>query len=151
VFPGPFTLDGAEAVAGAGAGRAVLRLVDCSLLAPPRADPDGRSRYVMLETLRAYGAVLLAEAGEDTAVTAALARYAAGVALEASGGLHTRTWEAACLRHLDAEEATLSHALAWAMEHDPGTALRLTLGLTQWWQIRGQIAGQAPVLAAGSG
>ena len=55
VFPGPFTLEGAEAVAGAGAGLAVLRLVDCSLLVPPRAGPDRRSRYVMLETLRAYG------------------------------------------------------------------------------------------------
>src|ERR1700685_2316803 len=29
VFPGPFTLDAAEAVAGARAGQAVLRLVDC--------------------------------------------------------------------------------------------------------------------------
>ena len=64
VFPGPFTLEAAEAVAGAGAGPAVLRLVDCSLLSPPRAGPDGRARYVMLETLRAYGAGLLAEAGE---------------------------------------------------------------------------------------
>ena len=65
VFPRPFTLEGAEAVAGPGAGPAVLQLVDCSLLVPPRAGPDGRSRYGMLETLRAYGAGLLAEAGEQ--------------------------------------------------------------------------------------
>ena len=39
VFPGPFTLEAAEAVAGPGAGPAVLRLVDCSLLVPPRAGP----------------------------------------------------------------------------------------------------------------
>ena len=58
VFPGPFTLEGAEAVAGTGAGLAVLRLVDCSLLVPSQAGGDGRSRYVMLETLRAYGAQL---------------------------------------------------------------------------------------------
>ena len=64
VFPAGFTLEGAEAVAGPGAGAVVLRLVDCSLLTPPRAGPDGRSRYAMLETLRAYGAGLLAEAGE---------------------------------------------------------------------------------------
>ncbi len=51
VFPGPFTLEAAEAVAGPGAGTAVLRLADCSLLSPPRVDPDGRSRYVMLETM----------------------------------------------------------------------------------------------------
>ena len=55
VFPAGFTLQAAEAVAGEAAGLAVLRLVDCSLLVPPRAGPDGRARYSMLETLRAYG------------------------------------------------------------------------------------------------
>jgi len=57
-----FTLEAAEAVAGQGAGPAVLRLVDCSLLSPPQAGPDDRSRYGMLETLRAYGAGQLTEA-----------------------------------------------------------------------------------------
>ena len=71
VFPGPFTLDGAVAVAeavsvaAAVARRAVPGLVDRSMLTPPRIGPDGRSRYAMLETLRAYGAGLLAESGED--------------------------------------------------------------------------------------
>src|ERR1017187_295635 len=65
VFPGPFTLEAAEAVAGRDAGPAVLRLVGGSLLVPPRAGPDGRSRYGMLETLRAYGRRLLAQAGEQ--------------------------------------------------------------------------------------
>ena len=87
VFPGPFTLEGAEAVAGAGAGLAVLRLVDCSLLVPPRTGADGRPRYVMLETLRAYGAQLQAEAGEQDVVAAALAGYALRVAEEAAAGL----------------------------------------------------------------
>jgi len=35
----------------------VLHLVDCSLLSRPRPGPDGRSRYAMLEALRAYGRV----------------------------------------------------------------------------------------------
>ena len=64
VFPAGFTLDGAEAVAGDGAGPAVLRLVDCSLLTPPQAGADDRTRYSMLETLRAYGNRLLDRAGE---------------------------------------------------------------------------------------
>jgi predicted ATPase/DNA-binding CsgD family transcriptional regulator len=148
VFPGPFTLEGAEAVAGAGAGRAVLRLVDCSLLVPPRVDPDGRSRYLMLETLRAYGARLLAEAGEDGEASTALASFAVEVAEEAVVGLHTRTWEVAGIRHLDAEEVTLRHALAWAMDHDPATALRLALAQVPWWQLRGRMTVQAPLLAA---
>ncbi len=65
VFPAPFTLEGAEAVAGAAAGPVALRLVDCSLLAPPRTGPDGRARYLMMDTLRAYGAGRLADAGEE--------------------------------------------------------------------------------------
>jgi predicted ATPase len=60
VFPGPFTLEAAEAVAGAGTGPAVLRLVDCSLLVPPQAGPDSQPRYAVLETLRTYGKRLLA-------------------------------------------------------------------------------------------
>jgi predicted ATPase/DNA-binding CsgD family transcriptional regulator len=145
-FPGPFTLEGAEAVAGAGAGRAVLRLVDCSLLPPPQTGPDGRSRYAMLETLRAYGAGLLAEAGEEGEVTAALAAYAAEMAGEAALGLFTRSQEVSSLRHLDAEDATLRHALAWALEHDPGTAVRLALTIAPWWGVRGRLVGQALLL-----
>ena len=50
VFPGPFTLEAAEAVAGADAGPAVLHLVDCSLLSPPQAGPGpagGRAGLVV--------------------------------------------------------------------------------------------------------
>jgi predicted ATPase/DNA-binding CsgD family transcriptional regulator len=148
VFPGPFTLEGAEAVAGTGAGPAVLRLVDRSLLLPPQVGPDGRSRYLMLETLRAYGAGLMAEAGEDGAASAALAAYAVDVAEEAVLGLRTRTWEVAGIRHLDAEDVTLRHALAWAMEHDQAAALRLALALAPWWQLRGRLMSQVPLLAA---
>jgi predicted ATPase len=43
VFPAPFTLEAAEAVAGDAAGPGVLRLVDCSLLSPPRPGQDGRA------------------------------------------------------------------------------------------------------------
>src|SRR6516225_2693881 len=148
VFPGPFTLDGAEAVAGPVAGQTVPRLVDCSLLVPPRAGADGRTRYTMLESLRAYGAGLLAEAGEDDRAAAALAGYVAELAEQTSAGLHTRTQEAASLRHFDAEETSMRHALAWAMEHDPALALRLALTQSQWWQLRGRLTSQAPLLAA---
>jgi non-specific serine/threonine protein kinase len=55
VFPAPFTLEAAGAVAGPGAPSAVLRLVECSLLVPPQPGPDGRLRYRMRE-LRGHGA-----------------------------------------------------------------------------------------------
>ena len=151
VFPGPFTLDGAEAVAGAGSGQAVLHLVDCSLLVPPRAGPDGRSRYVMLETLRAYGAGLLAEAGEADAVAAALAGFALRVAEDATGGLTADTGEVAAARWLDAEDATTRQALEWAMGHDVAVAPRLAAALAWWWQVRGRLAGRVLLLRAAVG
>ena len=64
VFPGPFTLEAADAVGGEGSGPVVLRLVECSLVVPPREGLDGRWRYAMLQTLRGYGAGLLAGSGE---------------------------------------------------------------------------------------
>ncbi len=159
-FPGPFTLEGAEAVAGAGSGPAVLHLVDCSLLVPPRAGPDGRSRYVMLETLRAYGAGLLAEADEVDGVAAALAGYAVRVAEGAmaeltagtgavgagTGAVGAGTGEVGAARWLDAEDATTRQALTWALEHDPAVASRLAAALAWWWQVRGRLAGQVPLL-----
>jgi predicted ATPase/DNA-binding CsgD family transcriptional regulator len=146
VFPGPFTLEGAEAVAGAGAGPAVLRLVDCSLLVPPRTGMDGRPRYVMLETLRAYGAKLQAEAGEKDTVAAALAGYALRVAQEAATGLQSSTGEVAAARWLDAEDPAMRQVLGWAMDRDPVLAVRLVDALGWWWRIRSRLPAQYPLL-----
>jgi len=157
VFPGPFTLEAAAAVAvpgpgaGPGAGPAVLHLVDCSLLSPPRADPDGRSRYVMLETLRAFGAGLLAQAGEEDEAAAALARHALGVAEEAAAGLETTTGEVAAARRLDAEDATMRQVLAWATGHDAALAVRVAAALAPWWVLRGRSVGQYPLLREAAG
>ena len=151
VFPAAFTLEAAEAVAGDGAGPAVLRLVDCSLLVSPQAGPDGRARYVMLETLRAYGAGLLAGAGEQDGAAAALAGYALGVAEEAAAGLQTSTGEVAAARRLDAEDATMRQVLAWAMDHDAAIALRLAVALAPWWLLRGRLASQYPLLREAAG
>ena len=152
VFPGPFTLEGAEAVAGTGAGLAVLRLVECSLLVPPRAGADGRPRYVMLETLRAYGARLRDQAGEQDTVSAALAAYALQVAEEAAAGLQTSAGEAAATRWLDAEDPTMHQVLAWAVDHDPAVAVRLAVALGRWWWwIRGWLGGQYRLLSEVAG
>ena len=151
VFPAPFTLEAAEAVAGPGASPVVLHLVDCSLLVPPRAGPDGRSRYGMLETLRAYGAGLLAGAGEDARAAAALAGWAVAVAEEASAGLQTVEAEVPAARRLDAEDATIRQALDWAAGHDPAAALRLALALARWWILRGRLAGHSQLLRQAAG
>jgi DNA-binding CsgD family transcriptional regulator len=146
VFPAGFTLEGAEAVAGEAAGPVVVRLVDCSLLTPPRAGPDGRSRYRMLETLRAYGAGLLAETGEQDGAVAALAGYARQVARQAAASLQSGDGELASARWLDAEDATMRQGLAWAMERDPALALRLANALGWWWLLRGRLPGEYRLL-----
>ena len=151
VFPAGFTLEAAEAVAGPGAGPAVLHLVDCSLLVPPRAESDGRSRYAMLETLRAYGAALLAGAGHQDGVAAALAGYALRVAEEAAAGSQTTTGEAAAARWLDAEDATMRQVLGWAAAHDTALALRLAGALGWWWLLRGRLAGEYRLLRQAAG
>ena len=135
-------------VAGPGTEPAVLHLVDCSLLSPPRPGLDGRTRYLVPETIRAFGAGRLADAGERPEAAAALASYALAVAEQASAGMRTREVLAA-VRWLDAEDATTHQAVAWAMEHDPDMALRLAVALAEWWLLRGRVeAGRDLLLAA---
>ena len=125
VFPGPFTLEAAEAVAGADAALTVMHLVECSLLTSPRTGPDGRARYGMLETLRAYGADRLSQAGEYDTTAARLAAYALRVAEEAAAQLDTSVGELGAARWLDAEDAAVHQgALAWqrrVRQLDPST------------------------------
>jgi predicted ATPase len=148
-FPAPFTLEGAEAVAGAAAGPVVLRLVDCSLVAPPRTGADGRARYLMMDTLRAYGTGRVADAGEGPAAAAALARYALQVAEQCAAAMQVSAGELAAAQWLDAEDATVHQALAWALQHSPDTALRLAIALAPWWRMRGRmVAGYALLRAA---
>jgi predicted ATPase/DNA-binding CsgD family transcriptional regulator len=138
-FPGPFTLDAAEAVAGPNAAPIAPRLVDCSLLLPPQTGADGRTRYRMLQILRAYAMTRLREAGEEHQTTAALTAFARSVAEQAAAGLDTSEHERAALRWLDAEDATLSHSLNWAMDHDPDSALRLGAAVAPWLRLRGRL------------
>ena len=151
VFPAGFTLEAAEAVAGDGAAAAVLRLVDCSLLVPPGAGPDGRVRYSMLETLRAYGAGLLAAAGERDEAASALAGWAVGVAEQAAAGLQSGAEERQAARWLDAEDAAMGQVLAWSVAHDAGAVLRLVAALGWWWLLRHRLRGVYPLLRAAVG
>ena len=105
----------------------------------------------MLETLRAYGAQQLAEAGETGQAAAALAGYALGVAERAATGLRTTTGEAAAARWLDAEDAAMRQALAWGIEQDTGAALRLAAALAPWWHLRGRLHSQYPLLRETAG
>ncbi len=138
VFPGPFTLDAAEAVAGPNAGLAVMRLVDCSLLVPPRTGPDGRSRYSMLETLRGYGLRRLRAAAEEHSASSALAAHALDVTERAAVQLALRDQELPAALWLDAEDAAVHQAITWSLDHHPALALRLAVALAPWWRLRGR-------------
>jgi non-specific serine/threonine protein kinase len=150
-FPGSFTLDGAAAVAGEGTEAVVLHLVDCSLIISPRTGPDGRDRYLMLETLRAYGTGQLIQAGEQPRVAAAMAGYALRVAGQAAAGLKTSAAELDAARWLDAEDAMTDVSLRWCLDHDPATALPLAMALAPWWKLRGRAASGYELLKAASG
>jgi len=141
VFPGPFTLEAAEAVAGPDAGPVVLRLVECSLLVPPQPGADGRTRYSMLLMLRAYGLDRLREAGGEQDAMMALAAFAWSVAGPAAAGLEADAdRELDALRWLDAEDALLSRALGCALDHEPDRAVRLAAALAPWLRFRGRLA-----------
>jgi len=139
-FPGSFTLAAAVTVAGTKSEPAVLHLVDCSLLNPPSTAPDGRARYLMLETLRAFGRERLAEAREEDMAARGLARYALAVAEQAAEAWRCGTEELAAGRWLDAEDPLLRQALAWSLDHDCDTALRLAIALAPWRLVRGRYA-----------
>jgi predicted ATPase/DNA-binding SARP family transcriptional activator len=140
VFPGGITLEATERICadtGIPERRALdllAALVDKSLL-----QPIG-DRYRMLETIRAYGAERLAEAGETEPVHRAHARYFTALAETAEPRLRTGE-QLRWLAVLDAEHANLQAALRWSIDRpEPDIAYRLAAGLGWYWTLRGRRA-----------
>ena len=138
ILPGPFTLDTAEAVAAPDAGPAVLSLVDASMLTPPTDGADGRARYLMLDSLRAFGREQLDRSSEREDALSAMTAHALRLAENATATMQSAGGEAGAAALFDAETGLLHNAFAWALEHDHTTALRLGLALAPWWQLRGR-------------
>lgn len=124
VFPAAFTLDQAEAVCTVDVpprvvGGLLAGLVDRSLVQTVR---DGRLR--LLETLRAFAAERLAEAGETAAL---VARHAADTADRLTAGV-AALWgpgEGAAVEALTALTPDLHAAWAHARRDDRALALRM--------------------------
>ena len=111
MFAGGATLAAAEEVCAVGDVVDLLTsLADKSLVEAV----DGGRRYRMLETVRAFGAEQLAEAGEADRFRAAHARYFLGVAEDAEPHL-LRAEQLDWLRRLDDEYDNLHGALRQAM------------------------------------
>jgi predicted ATPase/DNA-binding CsgD family transcriptional regulator len=149
VFVGGFTIEAAEALAGAPVGEHVqgvtpslevlddiTALADQSLL--QRADgPLATSRLEMLETIREYGLELLAASGEGAAVRERHAGWCVNLAGQGQAtfwGTSPGNWRAL----LEPEHGNLRAAFAWLLDHgEPARALRLATDLEPFWWILG--------------
>ncbi|MCL2584051.1 MAG: AAA family ATPase, partial [Streptosporangiales bacterium] len=137
LFHDGFTLPAAESVLAADgtAVDAVRGLVDQSLLSV-REDPAG-IRYRMLETVREFGVLRLAAAGEERAARGALRSWATGYAFE-HGGRLSGPGQFAAIDALAAEETNLADELRAALaDGDRGALARLLAVLGLFWTVRG--------------
>ena len=130
VFPGGATTASAGEVCGAD-GDLLLELADKSLV-----EASG-GRFRMLETIRAFCAEQLAEAGETGSLHRAHAEYFVRFAEEADPKLRTAE-QLVWLEQIDVEYDNLLAALRWATTHDVAIALRLVLLLSTYWWMRGR-------------
>ena len=106
----------------------LLRLVDRSLVVAAGGEP---ARFRMLETLRAYGAERLAEAGETEPTAARHTAWFVELAEEAAAHRTARRW----MRRLEADYDNLRAVMDRAMAGgDHQTALRLAGALGWYWQ-----------------
>ncbi|WP_063843037.1 BTAD domain-containing putative transcriptional regulator [Sphaerimonospora mesophila] len=141
VFAGGATLEAAQRVCGLPDTDGVLAsLVEKSLVEAA----DGR--YRMLETIRAFCAERLTEAGENESMRRAHVAYFLDLAETAEPHLR-RAEQLEWLDRLDGEHDNLHAALRRATEDgDIERALRLLSALTGFWLLRGR-RGEAAALA----
>ena len=136
LFPDGFTLDAAEAVLGGDAMEALQGLVGQSLLSI-RETPAG-VRYRMLETVREFGMMRLAEASEESEARAAHRGWASGYARQ-HGSRATGRDQFAAIDALGAEETNLADELRAAIADGDRCALvQLLAALGVFWTIRGE-------------
>ncbi len=169
VFAGGWTLDAAEAVCAdpepahgdpAGADRIdpddvldlVAALVEKSLVVAQQPDVSGRVRYRVLESIRAYGAERLAEAGETDRTQRAHIAHFLRFALDADPHLRRAEqveWLARYAEDNDNFRAALHRAQAAG---DTTATMRLVAALSSYWLLRGVryegVAAARQVLAA---
>ena len=151
VFSGGWTLSAAEHVCTGAAQDLMLvlaSLVEKSLVVVDRY--NGETRYRCLETIRQYGAQLLAEAGATGSVRSRHLDYFTHWAEQADrqlSGSDQTVW----LERFNLEHDNLRSALDWSMasESSAEQGLRLAAACGFFWKIRGYLTeGLARLLAA---
>ncbi|MCI3933317.1 BTAD domain-containing putative transcriptional regulator [Streptomyces sp. AN091965] len=141
VFPAGATLDAVDAVCGVPHSEDPL----ASLTEKSFIEATG-GRYRMLETIRAYCARRLAEAGEEEALRAAHAAYFLRFAEEGAPRLHGGE-QVVWLDRLAADHGNLEAALRHLVRTDPRAGLRLTAALSWYWRLRGPYGQRVPPAA----
>ncbi len=138
VFSGGVTLDAAARVCGPNADELLADLVDKSLV------EDAGGRYRMLDTIRAFCAERLTEAGEHDRTRAAHATYYLELAETAEPYLR-RHEQLDWLARLNADHDNLLSALRWSVTADPEVALRMLAALASYWWLRGLRSEGSPI------
>lgn len=143
VFAGGCAVEAVAAIAGLDLDpRATRLLLDrlCEKSLVQRFAPAGEPRYGMLETIRQYGAVRLAECGERDTSRERHCRWFLEGQEAADAAWYTAALPAA-LSWMDRELENLRAALAWASEHEEQTiGVRFLAALWRYWELRGHIA-----------
>lgn len=145
VFYGGCTLDAAESVCAAG-GKAcpdvfetLASLLSKSLILKEERR-SGQDRFLMYESLREYGAELIAEGTEGPLLRTAHARYYAALAEELFPGLPGENQRRAFDR-LEEEHENLHGAVGWLHERaDVAAEQKLCVALCTYWQVRGYLS-----------
>ena len=153
VFAGRFELDAAEAICAGeevdppGVSRLLARLVSKSLLVAD-ADRGGALSYRLLETIRAYAAEKLEQAGEGAELRTAHAEFYLSLAERAEPEL-TGPRQEHWFERLEADRADFRAALEWSLSHAQAElALRLAGALVLFWRVRGHFTEGRELLAA---
>ena len=97
-------------------------------------------RFSMHETLRAYAAERLAQAGEENALRARHLSWMLAFAQAQQDALAPQfVTKKAALDRVELEHGNIRQALRWAMSSDPDAALRLVASIGEFWRIRGHL------------
>lgn len=144
VFSGGFSEEAAAQIAldGAPALPLLATFIDASLLLRS-VQPDGESRFGLLESIRAFCLLELQTQGEDEAIREAHTRYYLELAAHAEPRLIV-IGSAEWMRRLATEHANLRAAVEWSLaRHEPESVLRLAGALLSMAFAQGKPAESA--------
>jgi predicted ATPase/serine/threonine protein kinase len=141
VFAGGWTLEAAHAVVAPDVDELDAverhgRLVDKSLVHLQRSD-GGRSRFQMLDMLRAFAGEQLDASEEGAALRD---RHLAWCMRIVGGARDSINRSPAAARRIDREHDNILAAFAWAKSAAPADALRIVAELGNYWWSRGHAA-----------